>query len=406
MGRLACLAAVIGMLADGGLRAQEVILPAEATPPADVAAEMVMDEPRFGLVRWGPFHIIPRARGSAYYDSNVLNRAVDKESDFVVAISPGVTALAQDVADGVGKVLSLDYSPTVLFYTQGSRGDEVTHHGHLRGSLLFPKLSLGLSQRFLFISDPDVDVSTRAKRQVYRTALTSRYAIGEKTSMEVNLSLDLTDYQEDTLLDSWQVANQNWFNYVYSPKLTLGAGFTFGYLEIEEVPNQTFEQIFLRAIYAVAEKVTVSLTGGGELRQYRGGVGDRVSPVWIATAEYRPRFGTVVAVEAYQQFRNSAALRGEDLLRTGGTVTLRQRIYRRLGSTVSGTYYHSDYRATVAGIVATRKDDSFVARVGLDTRLGERWRAEVFYDYLNNQSTIDRYDYDRHRVGARVAWSY
>lgn len=389
-----------------GVQAQEVLLPAEATPPPEVAAEMVMEEERLGLVKWGPFAMIPRVRSSVYYDDNVSNRSENKDDDFVVAISPGLTAVAQDVADEVGKVFSIDYSPAFLFYTQGARGDEITHDAALQGSLLFPRLTLGLSQRFRFMSDPDVDVSARTKREVYRTALTSRYAVGEKSSVEVNLSLDLTDYQEPELFDRWQVANQNWFSYEYSPKLAAGVGLTVGYLEIDGSPNQTFEQALLRAVYAVAEKLTLSVSGGAEIRQYRGGVSDRVSPVWSALASYRPRLGTRVSLEAFQQFRSSASQGSQDLLRTGGTVTLRQRIYRRVTMTASGTYYHSDYRATAAGIVATRTDDSFLARLGLDTDIGQRWQAGIFYDYHNNQSNIDRFEYERHRVGARVAWSY
>jgi hypothetical protein len=391
-------------LAGGQIQAQEVVLPAEATPPPDVAAELLMQEPRVGLVKWGPFDIIPRINSSVYYDDAV--RRTPKEDDVVVAIAPGILAVARDMADGIGKELSVDYSPALLFYTQGSRGDEITHNGTLRGGLHFSKLSLGMSQQLQLISDPDVDISARTRRDNYRTALTSRYAVGAKSSVEVNLSLDITDFRLEQYSDRWQVANQNWFNYEYSPRLTTGLGVTVGYLEIEDAPNQTFEQALLRAVYAVAEKVTLSVSGGAEVRQYRGGVSDRVSPVWSALGAYRPRDGTTVTLEAFQQFRNSASQGGQDLMRTGGMLTLRQRIYGEWNAMLSATYYHSDYQATATGVVATRTDDSFLARAGLDRRLWERWRAGVFYDYHQNRSNIERYDYDRHRVGARVAWSY
>jgi hypothetical protein len=405
MARTVCALSASWALAGSQLHAQEVILPAEGTPPPDVAAEMLMQEPRIGLVKWGPFDVIPRVNSSIYFDDGV--RRQPKEDDIVVAVSPGIRAVASDMAEGVGKTVSFDYSPSFLFYTQGVRGDQMTHNGQLQARLLFPKLTLGINQGIMVIADPDVDISTRTRRDTYRTRLTSRYAVGEKTSVEMNLGLNVTDYQLDEYADRWQAANDNWFNYQYSPKLTGGVGVTLGYSEIERSPNQTFQQVLLRTSYAVAERVTITLSGGGEVRQYRGdGVGDRVSPVWTVLGAFQPRDGTAVTVQAYQQFRNSASLRGQDLMRMGGRVALRQRIYRGLGASVSGTYYHSEYRATATGVTASRVDDSFLAQVELETQLGYQWTTAVFYDYQNNQSNIERYDYDRHRVGARVAWSY
>jgi hypothetical protein len=403
--RVVLILGALGILAGGVAYGQEVILPAHELPASEVAAELVMREPRMGLFRLGPVDVTPRLSSSVYYDDNV-NRRPEKEDDVVITVAPGITGVARDLADGLGKVMRLDYSPAFLFYTQGKRGDEVSHNARVEGSLLFPRVTLGLSQRVTHTSDPDVDVEGRSQRTDFGTALTSRYVMGEKTSLEVNFTFDLVDYELDTLSDYWGVANQNWVNYQYSEKVGLGLGLVLGYIEVEDFPNQTYQQLLGRVTYAIAEKVDLSVSAGGELRQYRGGVGDSVNPVWTVTGAYRPRDGTAVTLGLYQQFSTSATFGSQDFLRTGGSVTLRQRVYRRVSFTVSGLYYHSDYEATVVGVVATRVDDSFGVRLGLDTRLGQRWTAGLFYDYLHNRSTEDRFDYDRQRVGARVAWAY
>jgi hypothetical protein len=388
------------------IHAQEVVLPASAVPPPDVAAELVVQEPRTGIVRLGPFDVIPRAETSVYYDSNFANRP-QEEDEVVISVTPGLVVVARDMAEEVGKTVSLDYSPSFVFYTQGKYGDEITHNGRLQGRLFFPKLTLGIDQRILFMSDPDVDVSARSKRRTYGTALTSAYSVGEKTSAEVNFSFDMTDYEEEAYTDRWQVANQNWFNYQYGPKLGLGVGLTLGYLELDgPSPNQTFEQGLLRAVYAVAERVSLSVSGGAEVRQFRGGVDDTVNPIWNILGLYRPRDGTSLSVGIYQQYRSSASLDSQDFLRTGGTVTLRQRIFRQLSGSLSAMYYRSEYQASGTGVTASREDDSFLARVGLDTRVGQRWTTGIFGDYHNNMSNVERYDFVRYRVGARVAWSY
>jgi opacity protein-like surface antigen len=188
--------------------------------------------------------------------------------------------------------------------------------------------------------------------------------------------------------------------------LTLGLGVTLGYVDVEDNPNQTFEQFLGRVIYEVAEKLSLNASFGGELRQYQGGVGDTFSPVWTVAGVYRVREGTALTLQANQQYRSSAHFGNQSYLRTGLRASVAQRVYRRVELTVSGLYYHSDYESTVSGVSSDRTDDSFLVSVGLNTQLWERWLVGVFYDYQDNQSTVPDFDYDRHRVGVRAAWTY
>jgi hypothetical protein len=398
------VSAVVASMVPGAMeaRAQEIVLPTHALPPPDLAAELVMRQPRVGLFEIGPFGVTPRFSTSAYYDDNVSRS--EEEDEFVLTFEPGLRADARDVADGLGKSISVDYSAAFQIYTQGRRRDRIKHQALITGSLLYPKLVLGFHQSFAFNTDPDVDVSGRSDRTEYRTGLNSRYALGEKTSIEVNATSEILDYDEN--FDSWTLENQNWINYAYSPKLGLGLGVTLGYVDVEEHSSQTYEQALGRITYAVAEKLNFAASFGGEVRQYGGGVGDSFSPVWTILGAYRVREGTSFSLQANQQYRSSSRYGNQDYLRTGFSARISQRIYRRAELSVSGLYYHSDYGATERGVSATRKDDSLIVSVGVDTAIGQRWNVGVFYDYQDNSSTEDEFNYDRHRVGVRAAWVY
>ena len=140
----------------------------------------------------------------------------------------------------------------------------------------------------------------------YDTALYSSYPLGEKTSLEVNGNLNITDYDEDIYTGAWDISNNNWIRYQYSPKLALATGLVFGYTAIEDNADQTYQQLLARASFAVVEKVNLTASLGGEWRQFDSGVDDSLTPVWNLAAAYRPRDSTVLTLDLYQTYHNSA----------------------------------------------------------------------------------------------------
>jgi hypothetical protein len=389
--------------------AQELVLPTHEVPSPEVAAAALQrEQPRTGIVKWGPFDITPRVAASVYYDDNIETDATDEIEDLVFTLAPTISATAIDMAQGMGKSMRLSYTPLFYLYLdEGGDLNRVDHAASIDGMLQGAKAMLGFSQGFRYTTDPVIDIGTRADRMAYDTTLRSRYALSEKTSIEINGSLNLVDYADDVYNSYWDASNNDWLSYQYSPKLAFGLGLVFGYTSIDNFPDQTYQQALGRVVYAVAEKVDVAVSAGGEWRQFKGGVDDSLTPVWNVAAAFRPRDSTSLTLTLFQQYQASAAFGDQSYVYTGVTLRARQMLFmQRLALNLSGTYANSDYEATVQGVQATRSDDLFLIRASLDYYIRPRWTAGLFYDFQTRDSTVASYEFDRTRVGVQTAWSY
>ncbi len=395
-GSLQTLAAGVIALGIGSAAAQELVMPPtpEVPPPAPAAA-------REAIFRLGSFNFFPRASASVFYDDNILIRETNKVDDVVWALRPGITVASSDMTTNGGKSLTLSYDPSFLIYTDQTDESTINHVGVLSASLAFTKLSLGLSQTVSSATEPVVETGGRTDRLALGTALTSRYAFGEKLSAEMNFGLDITDYPGR---NSWDWSNRDWLNYQYSTKLKLGVGLTLGYIDMEGFPDQNYENLLLRAIYSASEKLDVNATAGLDWRQYRSGVDDTLAPVWDLAAVYRPQERTALSLGLFQRYYASAYYGDQNYLSTGVNVGLRQQLLTRYVLNLTARYYHSEYEATVGGAGTRGADDVFLVHAQFEVQLKERWTASVFYEFSHNAS--DDRPFTRNRVGLETRWAY
>ena len=396
-GSLKTLAAGVIALGIGPVGAQELVMPPtpEVPPLAPAAA-------REGMFRLGSFDFFPRAYASVFYDDNIFIRETDKVDDLVWALRPGITVTSSDMTTNGGKSLTISYDPSFLIYTDQTDRSTINHAAALSASLAFTKLSLGLSQTVSSATDPVVEAGTRADRLALGTALTSRYAFGEKLSAEMNFGLDITDYPDR--YNSWDWSNRDWLNYQYSSRLNVGVGLTLGYIDMEDFPDQNYEDLLLRAIYSASEKLDVNASVGLDWRQYRSGVDDTLAPVWDVAAVYRPRERTSLSLGLFQRYSSSAFYGNQNNLSTGVNVGVRQEFLTRYVLSVTARYYHSDYEATDPGASTRGTDDVFLVRPQFEVQLKERWTAGVSYEFSHNAS--DDRPFTRNRVGLETRWAY
>src|SRR4029077_2548258 len=137
----------------------------------------------------------------------------------------------------------------------------------------------------------------------------------------------ISDYE--TLISS-QVASANLFiNYVYSPKLVIGLGATGGVNSSDgPTSNETFEQMNVRANYIVSGKISLSISGGLEFRQFGGG--NSISPVYEIAGTYRPFENVPLTLAGSRRTDISAALAGQDYSETSISLTFSQRLFSRV----------------------------------------------------------------------------
>jgi len=375
-------------------------VPTMPPPPVD-AADLIG---RREWLRWWIFELHPRVSGQAVYDDNVNISSTTQQEDFIWAASPGITAVAGDPLAEGARLLILSYAPTFIVFTDHSEYDSIDHSASIAGTWPFSKLTLGFRQTYDQNTGGIVDVGSRVERQLFNTSLTSSYQFSEKTSFEINARQYISDYEEP-LIGTKEWSNDNWLNYLISAKVVMGLGLTFGYVDVDQNPSQTYQRALLRAVYKAASKLDLTASAGGEFRQYDQGP-DRFAPVFTLGATYWPREGTTVTVEGHSDNRNSALLAGQNYISTGFTTSVRQQFRDRWFVTLGGSYEHAEYEASTFGVAATRSEDYYLAHAGIDVAINDRWVAGLFYRHRENISNTSTFGFTNNQIGLQTSYQF
>ena len=413
----------------GGVARAQVSSP---LPPPKV----LLTEPRPALLQFGSVDVHARAVTSFVYDDNISlheqsggsggiqtgNRQPPLGDDFIYTFSPGLVLTKPTTLEDSRSRLSVEYSPAFVFFLKNDQENSIDHTAKLEAGYALTKLSVALVQDFSAQSGGVIDVGERVSQKNYHTAVSLRYELTEKTFFQMDGSYRITDFATRTDSEEWSVTPT--MNYQISPKVTLGLGVTYGQLFVAEqtphaviignttnrfITTQTEPQTYvgptLRASYQTTAKTELSLSFGGEWRQYSDG-SSSFGPVFSLAGTYRPFEGTSVGLEAHRRQQNSAVLNGANFDSTGLSLSARQRLRDRLFGTVSATFDRSDYLPAHRGVQTTRRDDYFLLRYGLEAIVGRSWTIGVFHQFRQDVSTDKSFSFNNNQVGIQAAWGY
>jgi hypothetical protein len=384
----------------------------------------------------GPLDLHARATALFYYDNNIslydqqtvtdgittTHRAPPLGDDFILSVSPGVVVTKATTLQDSRTAFSLDYSPSFIFFVKNNKENSIDQMVRFNAGYAFTKLTLGVAQDYVSTAGGVVDVGSRVNQDNYRTTANARYELTEKTFLQADGSYHITDYQ--TLSDSEEWSASTTVNYQFSPKTTLGLGLTVGQLFVTEesqsqyittnktntvtrttTQTQTYVGPTLRASYKTSEKTDISLSLGGEWRFYTD---DSTSfgPVFTLTGSYYPSERTSLSLEAHRLEQNSAVLDGQNYISTGVSIAIRQKLRERLSGYASFSFDNLNYVSTQRGVHATRNDDYFLLRYGLDAIIAQSWTVGIFHQYREDDSSDKGFSFVNNQVGIQASWVY
>jgi hypothetical protein len=333
-------------------------------------------------------------------DDNLYLSSTHKESDVIFTLGGKFRLLWGFKKEE--SYLSVDYAPSLLVFADHSGANAFDQKVGVAGQWRLAKLTLGAQAGAQTLSGGDVDVGDRAKRSLWQVSLQARYDYSTKTSFEVNLSPNASNYSN--YLDSMEWMNSNWVDYQAFTKTRVGAGLTFGYLKPEGGKAQTYQQALLRVSNPVSGKLTVNASGGIEFRHLGDG-GTQTTPVFRIGASYQPVEGTTVSVEASRRIYSSAAMAGQNFAATGGTVSI-HRLFKRFSATVAGGYEDATYQSTEGQEDTSRHDQYVFVRPSISFAFRKWVNLELYYQYRRNISTALFSDFDSNVAGVQASVSF
>jgi hypothetical protein len=186
----------------------------------------------------------------------------------------------------------------------------------------------------------------------------------------------------------------------------IGLGATGGVNSTDgSASDETFEQMNVRANYIVSGKISLTISGGMEFRQFGGG-GDSVSPVYEIAGSYRPFENTIITVAGSRRTNSSASLVGQDYSETRISLTFSQRLFSRVNLGLGVGYTNSEYLSATTGASTARSDDYFYIEPSLDVDITRYWSIGVYYLYRQDSSTLALFSFYDNQFGVRSSLTF
>jgi hypothetical protein len=395
-------------------RAQQVLVPSPSTsgatsgwgagpqagPPG--ASELIPNALQSLLPsRWAPVALRPHLAYNFIYGTGLQSQPGSPQDTFIHQVAPGMLI-------DVGSHWTLDYTPTLTFYSANNFQNTLDHAVRLNGQNTYEDWTLGLAQNCTWTFDPEVETGQQTHREAFDTTLDAAYQINSLFSLELQAAQDLNYISgiTNSVGSSMSWSTLDWLDYWWTPAISSGLGLGFGYTAVEQGNNMTFEQLRGRITCHVTRKIEFRTSGGAEIRQFLGSqVPDAISPVFEVDLDYYPFDFTSITLKASRSLSPSY-FANQFTEATGFGATVNQRLLGRLNLAVGGGYTTTDYQATVAGQIVGRQDSYSYFTVSLGTSFLQRGSVSVSYSASRNNSNDGGFGYSSNQIGVQLAYRY
>jgi len=408
------------------------VLPGNAMPPeglippgaagANNPAEPIVEAPQVGNKGAGQSlgrpDVAPIVEIRTTYDDNIYYTPTDKKSDVYTTVVAGLAVGWGDFRDRLEplgsfqeayeKLRTPDFDARQFLYASYTPGytafikypgeDTLDQNANVGARWLFGSLTCDLRANYRYFSDALADTGTRSRESQLDIALNSRYDFSDKTSAEVDLNMITHHYDNNSLVGSTELIDENYLNYQVLPKTSISAGATLGYLSEEEGPNQTYEQALARVVYVPDREISANLFGGVEFRQFSGGFASLTDPVFGASVTYSPFDDTAITVAGSRVVTSSAEYVGQDIKETNVSIKCTQLLFDKVTLTLGGAYGSSDYVDDGQTGDIHRDDDTLQLQGSISFHMTMYMAVSLSYYYSHNDSSLETYTFVDNRA--------
>jgi hypothetical protein len=418
--RFGCRCAGLGSFAFlAGASAQSVLAP----PPLDfsgtvqgpqlqqgppmgtsvLSAPPVAPLPDVPLLQLGPVKFYPHFLYRFLYGDGIPAQANEKLATAINEVYPGM--LFQ-----VGSHWQLDYTPSLHYYSNSHFQDTTSQSVALNGVTTNQNWTLGLSQRYAEASQPLIETGAQTDLETYNTAITAAYHFNTKASLEMGLNQDFVfegqNASSEPLVDYKVWSTMDWFNYQFWPRLGAALGIGGGYVDFSAGSDISYEQLQGRISWQATDKVSLLASGGLDDRQFLSSTQPALlNPIFTVSGFYRPFEDTTLSLNASRAVSPSYL---EGLIRESTMVSgsFRQRFFKKLSLDFSTGYSVISYEASSVGPNQTREDHDTFVEVRLSVPILKRGTAGVFYEAMENTSTVAQYQLSSTQIGFDLSYRY
>lgn len=369
--------------------------------------------------RHGKWRLAPHLHAKGTYDDNIFIQPENQVADYILTLAPGLALGFWDsdeererylerqygttvVERSRGTFLVVDYTAILLGFARTTSQNTLDHDALIETRWERDKLTLGARLHLESKSETNTDIGDRIRRKTLAAAVTSNYQLTEKTALGLGLYNTANDPEDFVRTVEQRVETS--LDYSATPSLQLGLGVAAGRVQVETSDDQIFERLLARAAYSLSEKLELEFRGGVEFRQSDGLPGDRTNPIFELRADWTPRAGTQVGLEAFRRVEASAARPDQDFTLTGIRMNVRQALKGGVHLGVEGGYHNASY--TPIGDDDSRTDRYFFVRPGLFYSFASWGNAGISYEHRHNDSDRTASNFENNLTTLEVRLMY
>jgi hypothetical protein len=152
-----------------------------ASPPVSETALVSDGE---GLLQWGILQFHPNFLYQISYGNGLQAQPGEQANTLVNRFSPGLLIR-------LGSHWTLNYTPTLIFYSNPLFQNVTDQAVSLNGSTTYRDWTFGLSAGYSSTSQPLVETAGQTSQEVYSMALSAGYQVSSKVSLDLGLNQNL-----------------------------------------------------------------------------------------------------------------------------------------------------------------------------------------------------------------------
>ena len=332
------------------------------------------------------------------FDDNIRLSNNDAQEDFSFLLNASVAYQLGDVRRKRGSWARVAYKATGIAFVKEDEENSVDHDLQAGIQKRWGSLALLMEGRYRRLSGATPDLGDRVQRDDYQAKAGGSYDLGGRTFVEAYTTYNAVRYGEPTLADYDEWVAEGFAGYEVSGRTRVSAGGAVGRLKVAGMGTQNFQRALVKVDRLKTGALGLTAKAGAEFRQTPQG--DKITPVFSASADWEPvEDSTRLTAEIFQETLASGALAGENYTRTGGAVRLLQQIGDRFSAGLEAGYEHLSYGETASGEASGRSDDYFFAKPSLRYEFAARRRAEIFYSFRADDSSVDDFSFTANQWG-------
>jgi len=364
-----------------------------------------------GLERWGPFSVYPHLLYSFSYGNGLEAQPGKNSTTAINAVAPGVLFR-------LGNHWTLDYTPSLAFYSNPTFRNTTDQSAALYGFTTYRNWTLNLAQSYLDTTQPLVETGTQVEQVLYGTALSAIWQMNGKMSLQLGVNQNFRFIAAFNDLHEWTTTD--WLNYQFDRQTGIGLGVTGGFDKVSLGSDMPFEQLLGRVTFRPGAKLNLTLIAGGEERQIIHPSGPSFfSPLLNASVQYQALPGTSFGLLA-SRIVTPAFYGNEINVITSVTAQVRQHLVGKLHFEIIGGYTSEPFDSIETGplppyflgtpprttLAVTRLDTRTYAQFRLVMTIRTRLTASIFFMLNKNASSQANFNYSGRQVGLELNYRY